>query len=159
MQDFRKLHAWQKSHALALRTYALTANFPKAELFGLTSQMRRAAVSVPANIAEGCYRDSQGVQAQSLRIALGSAGELEYYMILAADLKLISVTEAKTMMNEVSDVKRVVTGFLKAVATSAPDGKRQTVNRKTVNGKRSAALPNGGMIPFSSLVFSEDYRL
>ena len=58
MQDFRKLHAWQKSHALVLRTYAITATFPKAELFGLTSQMRRAAVSIAANIAEGCYRDS-----------------------------------------------------------------------------------------------------
>jgi hypothetical protein len=53
MQDFRKLEAWQKSHSIALRTYAKTATFPRAELFGLTSQMRRAAVSIPANIAEG----------------------------------------------------------------------------------------------------------
>jgi len=63
-----------------------------------------------------------------LRTALGSAGELEYYAILASDLKLISLTDAKTLLNEVSDVKRVVTGLLKAVVTSAADGKRSTAN-------------------------------
>lgn len=72
MQDFRKLEAWQKSHSMALRTYAKTATFPRAELFDLTSQMRRAAVSIPANIAEGCYR-SQRSLAHSLTVALGSA--------------------------------------------------------------------------------------
>lgn len=74
MQDFRKLEAWQKAHAMTLRTYARTASFPKHELFGLTSQMRRAPVSIPANIADGCYRGQRSL-AQSLRIALGSAGE------------------------------------------------------------------------------------
>ena len=124
MQDYRKLHAWQKSHSLALRTYAITAAFPKAELCGLTSQMRRAAVSAPANIAEGCYRGRKGAQAQSLRIALGSAGELEYYVILAADLNLVSQTEIKVLMKEVSDVKRVIAGFLKAVTAPTTDGER-----------------------------------
>ena len=124
MQDYRKLHAWQKSHSLALRTYAVTATFPKAELFALTSQMRRAAVSAPANIAEGCYRGSKGTQAQSLRIALGSAAELEYYLILAADLKLLSQVDAQNLMKEVSDVKRVIAGFLKAVTTPTANGER-----------------------------------
>ena len=117
MQDYRKLEAWQKSHSMALHTYASTADFPKAELFGLTSQMRRAAVSIPANIAEGCYRGQRSL-AQSLRIALGSAGELEYYIILAGDLKLISETDRKTLAKEISDVKAVVTGFLKSVRAS-----------------------------------------
>ena len=115
MQDYRKLQAWQKAHSLALRTYDVTSTFPNAEMFGLTSQMRRAAVSAPANIAEGCYRDSKAVQAQSLRIALGSAAELEYYVILATDLKMLSGTVSKEMLNEVSAVKAVITGLLKAV--------------------------------------------
>jgi S23 ribosomal protein. len=117
MQDYRKLEAWQKSHAMALHTYAKTAGFPKAELFGLTSQMRRASVSIPANIAEGCYRGQRSL-AHSLRIALGSASELEYYVILAGDLKLLSEAERSTMAKEISDVKAVVTGLLKSVSAS-----------------------------------------
>jgi four helix bundle protein len=117
MQDFKKLEAWQKSHLITLRTYATTASFPKSELFGLTSQMRRAAVSIPANIAEGCYRGERSL-AQSLRIALGSAAELEYYIILAGDVKLLSDTDRTTLAKEVSDVKAVVTGLWKSVKAS-----------------------------------------
>jgi four helix bundle protein len=126
MQDYRKLDAWEKSHRLALHTYAITAAFPKAELFGLTSQMRRAAVSVPANIAEGCYRGGNRHLAQALRIAMGSAGELEYYVILASDLKLMTGPQRAGLAKETADVKRVVTGFLKAVIRSI----------KMANGKR-----------------------
>ena len=86
MQDFKKLTAWQKSHVVTLQMYAETANFHRSELFGLTSQMRRAASSIPANIAEGCCHGGEPTLARHLRIALGSAGELEYYIILAADL-------------------------------------------------------------------------
>jgi four helix bundle protein len=88
MQDFHKLIAWQKSHSLVLRVYTLSATFPKAELFGLTSQIRRAATSIAANIAEGASRGGRSFS-HFLRIALGSAGELEYFVILSADLKLI----------------------------------------------------------------------
>jgi four helix bundle protein len=112
--------------------YAQTATFPKAELFGLTSQMRRAAVSVAANIAEGCYLGPRA-QANSVRIALGSAGELDYYIILATDLELLSTSERETLANEISQVKAVVTGFLRSINASieneAHNGKRQ-------NGKR-----------------------
>jgi four helix bundle protein len=127
MQDYRKLEAWQKAHALVLRTYGKTAIFPKAELFGLTSQMRRASVSIPANIAEGCYRGQRSL-AQSLAIALGSAGELEYYIILAGDLKLLSDSDRTTMSKDVSDVKAVVTGLMKSVKASI-DAEEQR-NRK-----------------------------
>ncbi len=124
MQDFRKLEAWQKSRAIALRTYAKTATFPRAELFGLTSQMRRAAVSIPANIAEGCYRGQRSL-AHSLTIALGSAGELEYFVILAGDLKLLSAVDSRMLAKEISDVKAVVTGLLKSVKASIEsDGER-----------------------------------
>ena len=85
--------------------------------------MRRAAVSVPANLAEGCYRDTKRSLAQSVRVALGSAGELEYYAILAADLKLLSEPMQKAFAEETVDVKRVVSGFLRAVLA-------------TVNGER-----------------------
>ena len=101
MQDYRKLEAWQKSHAMALHTYA----------------KRRASLSIPANNAEGCYRGQRSL-AHSLRIALGSASELEYYVILAGDLKLLSEAERSTMAKEISDVKAVVTGLLKSVSAS-----------------------------------------
>jgi four helix bundle protein len=130
MQDYRNLEAWQKSHAIVLRTYAKTATFPKAELFGLTSQMRRAAVSVPANIAEGCYRGERSL-AQSLRIALGSAAELEYYVILAGDLKFLSDADRKIFAKEVADVKAVVTGLWKSVNASI-----QAETNTKRNGKR-----------------------
>jgi four helix bundle protein len=117
MQDFRKLEAWQKSHSIALHTYATTATFPRAELFGLTSQMRRAAVSIPANIAEGCYRGQRSL-AHSLTVALGSAGELEYFIILAGDLRLLSAADNDVLAQEISDVKAVVTGLLKSVKAS-----------------------------------------
>lgn len=117
MQDYRKLEAWQKAHAITLHTYAKTAHFPKAELFGLTSQMRRAAVSIPANIAEGCYRGQRSL-AQSLRIALGSAAELEYYVTLAGDLQLLTESDRREFANDMSDVKAVIAGFMKAVIAS-----------------------------------------
>ena len=130
MQDFRKLEAWQKSHAVVLRTYAVTANFPKTERFGLTQQMRRASASIAANIAEGCYRGQRSL-AHSLKIALGSAGELEYFVILAGDLKWLSELDRTRLAIEVSDVKAVVTGLLKAVKASIA-----TAERRTANGKR-----------------------
>lgn len=131
MQDYKKLEAWQKSHSITLRTYAKTANFPKAELFGLTSQMRRAAVSIPANIAEGCYRGQRSL-AHSLTVALGSAGELEYYVILAGDLKLLSDSDRKMLATEISDVKAVITGFMKSVNAAIGAANK----RSTVNGER-----------------------
>ena len=132
MQDYRKLEAWQKAHAVVLRTYAVTATFPKVEQFGLTSQMRRAAASIPANIAEGCYRGQRSL-ANSLNVALGSAGELEYFVILCGDLKLLAESERIAFSQEMSDVKAVVAGLLRSVKASIDAEERE---RKTVNGKR-----------------------
>ena len=115
MQDFTKPTAWQKSHFVTLQMYAETANFPRSELFGLTSQMRRAASSIPANIAEGCCHGGQPTLARHLRIALGSAGELEYYVILASDLKFLSSNAATKFTKQVTEVKRIITGLLKQV--------------------------------------------
>jgi four helix bundle protein len=130
MQNYRNLEAWQRAHAIALRTYAVTANFPRSELFGLTSQMRRAAASIPANIVEGCYRGQRSLK-NSLTVALGSAGELEYFVILCGDLKLLPESERIAMLEETAQVKAVVAGFLRAVKASIA-----SEDRKTANGKR-----------------------
>ena len=127
MQDFKKVIAWKKSHSLALRVYAITAAFPKAELFGLTSQVRRAAVSIPANIAEGACRGGKSF-AHFLRISAGSAGELEYLVILASDLELISRSVGETLQRDVVEAKKLIAGLLKAVNRSNKRQEPKTEN-------------------------------
>lgn len=83
MRDFRQLNVWEEAHKLTLEIYKLTKNFPKEELFGLTSQMRRATVSISSNIAEGCGRGSNKEYANFIQIALGSAYEIDYQLLLA----------------------------------------------------------------------------
>ncbi len=90
---FRKLIVWQKAHLLVLLIYKLVEKFPKSEAFGLSSQLRRAAVSVPANIAEGYGSGAQGQFGRYLNISQGSLAEVEYYLILAQDLKYISAED------------------------------------------------------------------
>ena len=97
MQDFRKLTVWQKSHSLTLEIYKVTENFPKNELFGLISQIRRSCVSIPANIVEGCGRNSDPEFARFLSIAMGSATELEYHLLLARDLGLLGQTDYENL--------------------------------------------------------------
>ena len=86
MQDYRKLAVWQSSHELTLAVYRVTIRFPKDELFGLTSQMRRSSSSIPTNIAEGCGRATNADFTRFLHISLGSANELEYQLLLCRDL-------------------------------------------------------------------------
>jgi four helix bundle protein len=89
MKDFRDLVVWQKSHQLTLAAYRETMSFPSDERFGLTSQIRRSAASVPANIAEGCGRCGNGEFHRFLQVAMGSASEVEYHFLLAHDLKYL----------------------------------------------------------------------
>ncbi len=93
MKDFKSLKAWGKAHELTLRIYNATKSFPKDELFGLTSQLRRAGASIPANIAEGCGRNGDAELARFLSIAAGSASEVEYHLLLAHDLNYLSHAE------------------------------------------------------------------
>lgn len=113
MKDFRKLNVWQKAHLLALRTYRATANFPRDELYGLTTQVRRACVSIPANIAEGCGREGEAEFGRFLQIALGSASELEYHLFLAFELRFLNVKEYELLNSQVSEVKRMLTALVK----------------------------------------------
>jgi four helix bundle protein len=93
MEDFKDLRVWTKAHELTLYVYQKTRSFPKEEMYGLTSQMRRSAASVGANIAEGCGRRSDGEMRRFLQIARGSANELEYHLLLAKDLHLLQDAE------------------------------------------------------------------
>ena len=115
MQDFRGLKVWEKGHALALAVYKATATFPRTEQYGLTSQIQRAAVSVPANIAEGCGRGGDGELAQFFQVAMGSASELEYHLLLAHDLRLISDDDYDRLSASVSEVKRMLASFIQKV--------------------------------------------
>ena len=112
MQDFRKLLVWQKGHQLNLKLYEVSATFPKSELFGLTSQLRRAAVSVTANLAEGCGRGSDADFSRFVQIAMGSACELESHLELAKDLKFLSESDHRAIADLLIEVKRMLSGLL-----------------------------------------------
>ena len=113
MKDFREIKAWEKAHALTLAVYRATACFPRGELFGLTSQLRRACASVPANIAEGCGRGSDGELRRFLEIATGSASETEYHRLLARDLRYLPLASYDNLNDRVVEVKRMLSAFIK----------------------------------------------
>lgn len=115
MRDFRKLSVWEKSHKLALLIYKSTSSYPKKEQYGLTSQMRRSASSIPSNIAEGCGQNSQPQFARFLNIAFGSASELEYQLILSKDLEFISTNKFKELIESVIEIKRMLSSLLQKV--------------------------------------------
>jgi four helix bundle protein len=117
-RDFRSVKAWGKAHQLALDSYKATAPFPREEAYGLTSQIRRAAVSEPANIAEGCGRGGAELS-RFCRIALGSASELEYHFLLARDLDLLAPTAYDHLAGQVEEVKRMLTLFVGKLKTDS----------------------------------------
>ena len=115
MQDFRKLLAWQKGHQVVLSVYRVTAGYPSAELYGLTGLTRRAAVSVTANIAEGCGRGSDADFARHLQIAIGSAFEVDSLLLTARDLGFLPAAQYDPLDGQVQELKRVLNGLLQAV--------------------------------------------
>jgi len=112
-KTFEDLLVWQKAHQFVLSIYKLTKKFPKHELFGLTSQMRRAAVSIPANIAEGFTKRTVPDKLRFFNIAQGSLEESRYYLILTRDLDYANIDAEKEMLQEVS---RMLSAYIKAVA-------------------------------------------
>ena len=113
MKDFRNLQVWEKAHLLTLAIYKVTRGFPGDEKFGLISQMRRSASSIAANIAEGCGRNGDAELARYLQIAMGSASELEYHILLAHDLNIIETTLNEKLTGEVIEVKKMIASFIK----------------------------------------------
>ena len=110
-RNFRELKVWQKAHELTLLVYRHTDGFPKDELYGLTSQIRRSSASVPANITEGCGRTGDAELGRFLQIAMGSASELEYHLLLARDLNLLDPQTHDSLTNAVTEVKRMLSSF------------------------------------------------
>lgn len=115
MKDFHQLKVWEKSHQLALEVYKATKEFPKEELYGLTSQIRRSSMSIPTNIAEGCGRFTDADFARFLQMAMGSASETEYQLILARDLGFLPNGAYQKLHTDVEEVKRMLASLLKTI--------------------------------------------
>ncbi len=117
MQDFRRLKIWERSHQLAIQIYKATGTFPKTELYGLTSQIRRSSTSISANIAEGCGRGGRIEFARYLQISLGSAYETEYHLLLARDLGFLCEPDYEQLTSEVINLKRMIAVLFKKLKT------------------------------------------
>jgi four helix bundle protein len=112
MQDFHQLKVWQKAHQLALAIYRITVSFPREELYGITSQLRRCSSSIPANLAEGCGRNGDAEFARFCSIAMGSASELEYHLLLAKDLRLLKPDDHAELSQRTIELKRMISTLL-----------------------------------------------
>lgn len=108
MQNYKDLKVWEKAHQFTLDVYRVSTSFPKEEVYGLTSQLRRAATSIPANISEGCGKNTQPDFAKFLNISLGSANEAEYFVILAKDLKYVSPEDYEILIKSINEVKAML---------------------------------------------------
>lgn len=119
MKDFRTLKVWEKAHTLTLMIYKATATFPKQEMYSLTNQIQRAAVSIPANIAEGCGKDSDAELKRYFQIAMGSSSELEYLLLLAHDLGYLSGEPYQPLHNELVEVRRMMNAFIQRLKANS----------------------------------------
>jgi four helix bundle protein len=113
MQNFKNLKVWEKAHAVTIDIYTASRLFPKDELYGLTSQMRRASASIGANIAEGCCRKGDAEFGRFLQIAIGSASELEYHLLLARDLQILHSIDYERLSGGVVEVKRMLASLIR----------------------------------------------
>ncbi len=112
MGDYKKLAVWGKSYQLTLKVYSATKTFPQEELFGLTSQIRRAAYSIPANIAEGSGRGTDNELIRFLQIALGSANELEFHLSLTHDLDYLEANAYRELEDSILEIQRMIVGLI-----------------------------------------------
>ena len=118
MKTHRDLKVWIDSINFVTKIHALTNNFPKEELFGITSQIRRAAVSIPSNIAEGAARTSKKEFNNFLSIALGSASELEIQIIISKNLNYLEKEIAETFINELTSIQKMIHGLMKSLRST-----------------------------------------
>ncbi len=128
MKDFRQLKVWEKAHALTLGIYRVTLRFPREELFGITSQIRRSSASIAANLAEGCGRTGDGDFHRFLNIAAGSAVEVEYFLLLARDLKFVPTDMYSNLQNDILEVQRMLASLLRRVSAARKDKRIATSN-------------------------------
>jgi four helix bundle protein len=126
MQDYKKLTVWKKSYALALSIYKISGSFPKNELYGLVSQIRRAGTSIPANIAEGCGRESNSELIYFLQIAQGSAAELETHLMLSRDLGYCKDEEFSKIEDSIDNIRKMLTSLIRTIKTN--NEQRKTKN-------------------------------
>jgi len=115
VKDFRDLQVWNKAHQLTLRSYVVTQTFPRQEIYGLTSQIRRCAASIAANIAEGCGKRGNAEFGRFLGIAIGSASELEYHFLLAHDLDFLADQTYQELQSSTVEVKRMLAALIRKV--------------------------------------------
>jgi len=115
MKDFKDLKVWQKAHELTTSIYSVSRAFPRDEIYGLTSQLRRAAVFIGANIAEGCGRRSDGEFVRFSQIARGSASEVEYHLLLSHDLKFMDDSGFQNLQRKLVEVQRMLTSLVSAI--------------------------------------------
>jgi four helix bundle protein len=115
VQSFRSLRVWEKAHRLTLDIYACSKSFPKEETYGLTNQIRRSSASVGMNIAEGCCRKGSAEMSRFLQIAMGSASELEYQLLLAHDLEYLANQEYERLLTSAIEVKRMLSSLMQKV--------------------------------------------
>ena len=118
MQDFHKLKVWEKSHALAMEVYRLTESFPRRDGVALTTQLRRASLSVPTNIAEGAGKFSESEFRRFLEIALGSAAETHYHLLVAHDIGILETARYDTLAAQITEIRRMLCGLIKRVKAS-----------------------------------------
>ena len=123
MQDFRNLRVWRAAHAATLTTYRLTSEFPASERFGLVSQLRRAAASIGANLAEGCGRSSDADARRCFQIALGSACEVLNHAMLARDLGMLDEDGFRTLENEMKPVRRMLLRLIERLRATPRDSR------------------------------------
>lgn len=120
MRNHEDLEVWQKAHSFTIKLYRATETFPRSEMFGLTSQVRRAAGSIGANLAEGCGRWSDAELARYVQIAMGSAGELQNHLRLARDLEFLSQSEYNLLLKNLTSVRQMLTALLQSVRGTRP---------------------------------------
>ncbi len=118
MKDFKKQVIWQRSHLLTLDIYKATRTFPKEEMYGLTSQIRRAAASIPTNIAEGCGRRTNAELANFFNIASGSASEVEYELLLAKELQYITAEQYDLWIQEICEIRSMLAAYMRKLRTN-----------------------------------------
>jgi four helix bundle protein len=123
LRNYRDLQVWNKAHQLTVHLYRMSRSFPRDEIYGLTAQLRRATASIGANLAEGCGRQTDKEMARFVRIALGSASELDYHLLLTRDLGLLAAEDYQQAAKELTSIRKMLRSFLSVLEKTPPTAK------------------------------------